>query len=65
MPDAKILGTAYAWKVGEDWWYVRSGDDAPADAIEVQALGADGELVLHHFTGAGGTFIRGAKPWQR
>jgi hypothetical protein len=61
MPDAKILGTAHAWNDGEQWWYVRSRADAPEDAVEVQGLNADGQLVLHHFTGAGGTFIYGAK----
>jgi hypothetical protein len=63
MADAKILGTAYAWKDGDQWWYLRSRDDATEDAIEVQGLNADGELVLHHFTGVAGTFIRGAKQW--
>jgi hypothetical protein len=50
MPDTKILGTAYAWRDGQQWWHVRLRADAPENSIEVQGVNADGELVLHRFT---------------
>lgn len=61
MSAVKKLGIAYAWLVGEQWFYLPTRELAPRHAIEVHCYEVDGEIVLHEDYGGAGRFIRGAK----
>jgi hypothetical protein len=60
LSETKYIGVGWAWKQGEQWFYVKNRNAASEGAAQVELFELDGEVVLHHSTTHYGEFIRGA-----